>query len=59
VTLDITNTDYRGEKMDGYTFTFDEVFEPSSTQEDVYNKTARPIVQDVLEGYYATVRYWG
>jgi len=45
--------------MDGYTFTFDEVFEPSSTQEDVYNKTARPIVQDVLEGYYATVRYWG
>ena len=33
------------------TFTFDTVFGPDSKQVDVYNLTARPIVDSVLEGY--------
>ena len=33
------------------TFTFDTVFGFDSKQADVYNETARPIVDSVLEGY--------
>lgn len=32
-------------------FTFDTVFGPDSKQLDVYNLTARPIIDSVLEGY--------
>lgn len=32
-------------------FTFDTVFGPDSKQMDVYNATARPIIDSVLEGY--------
>lgn len=40
---------HSGEK--GKTFTFDTVFGSESKQVDVYNETARPIVDFVLEGY--------
>lgn len=33
------------------TFTFDTVLGPETKQVDVYNETARPIVESVLEGY--------
>ena len=33
------------------TFTYDSVFGTDTTQADVYNETARPIVDAVLEGY--------
>lgn len=33
------------------TFSFDTVFGPDSKQVDVYNLTARPIVDSVIEGY--------
>ena len=33
------------------TFVFDSVFGPESQQLDIYNETARPIVDSVLEGY--------
>lgn len=33
------------------TFTFDSVFGCDSQQMDIYNETARPIVDSVLEGY--------
>lgn len=33
------------------TFTFDTVFGTDSTQLDVYNLAARPIIDNVLEGY--------
>ena len=32
-------------------FTFDTVFDSKSKQADVYNQTARPIVDAVMEGY--------
>lgn len=37
------------------TFTFDTVFGSDSKQLDVYNLTARPIVNSVLEGYNGTM----
>ena len=39
----------RGEQA--RTFVFDSVFGPESQQLDIYNETARPIVDSVLEGY--------
>lgn len=41
------------------TFTFDTVFGQDSTQLDVYNLAARPIVQNVLEGYNGTIFAYG
>uniref|UniRef100_A0A8C4RAB4 Kinesin-like protein n=1 Tax=Eptatretus burgeri TaxID=7764 RepID=A0A8C4RAB4_EPTBU len=40
-------------------FTFDTVFGPDSKQVDVYNLTARPIVDSVLEGYNGTIFAYG
>ena len=40
------------------TFTFDTVFGPDSKQVDVYNLTARPIVDSVLEGYNGMFTYF-
>ncbi|KNE54372.1 hypothetical protein AMAG_17659 [Allomyces macrogynus ATCC 38327] len=40
-------------------FTFDSVFDANCKQLDVYNKTARPIVESVLEGYNGTIFAFG
>lgn len=48
--VQVTNPDApRGEPPK--TFTFDTVFAPGCKQTDVYNQTARPIVEAVMEGY--------
>lgn len=41
------------------TFTFDTVFDWTSTQSEVYAETAKPIVDSVLEGYNGTVFAYG
>ncbi|TPX41016.1 hypothetical protein SeLEV6574_g06291 [Synchytrium endobioticum] len=41
------------------TFTFDSAFDPNANQIDVYNITARPIVESVLEGYNGTIFAYG
>ncbi|GFG29444.1 hypothetical protein Cfor_02644 [Coptotermes formosanus] len=41
------------------TFTFDVVFDTDSRQMDVYNETARPIVDKVLMGYNGTILAYG
>lgn len=43
--------DPKGMREPKKTFTFDSVFGADTTQADVYNETARPIVDAVLEGY--------
>ena len=40
-------------------FTFDGYFGPHSTQEDVYDSVARPVVDSVLGGYNGTVFVYG
>eukprot|EP00899_Mesostigma_viride_P004778 jgi/Mesvir1/14300/Mv09724-RA.1 len=41
------------------TFTFDKVFGPSSTQEDVFEQSVVPIVNEVLEGFNCTIFAYG
>ncbi|XP_033118970.1 kinesin-like protein KIF19 [Anneissia japonica] len=40
-------------------YAFDEAFDVKSTQEDVYQKTAKPLIDDVTEGLNATVFAYG
>lgn len=40
-------------------FTFDSVFDWTSTQQDVYEQTAKPVVDSVIEGYNGTVFAYG
>lgn len=40
-------------------YSFDYVYDQESTQDLVYNKTAKPAVQSVLEGYNATILAYG
>jgi kinesin family protein 3/17 len=41
------------------TFTFDHVYDMNSTQENVYENTAKQAVWSVLEGYNATILAYG
>ena len=41
------------------TLTFDSVFDKSSVQQDFYDKTARQIVDSVLQGYNGTIFAYG
>ena len=40
-------------------YTFDDVFDINTTQEEVYNCTAKPAVYSVLEGYNSTIFAYG
>ena len=40
-------------------YVFDVVFGPDSTQEEVYNETTKHLVENVLNGYNATVFAYG
>ncbi|XP_011503890.1 PREDICTED: kinesin-II 85 kDa subunit isoform X2 [Ceratosolen solmsi marchali] len=40
-------------------FSFDAVFDSKSTQVDIYNETARPIIDKVLQGYNGTIFAYG
>ncbi|RMZ57034.1 hypothetical protein APUTEX25_002266 [Auxenochlorella protothecoides] len=42
-----------------YRFTFDTVYGPSSSQEEVYAQCARPAVLNVLQGYNASIIAYG
>lgn len=42
-----------------YSFTFDRVYGPSATQEEVYAESARPAVLSVLAGYNASIVAYG
>ncbi|GAB6032934.1 Kinesin-like protein kif3a [Chamberlinius hualienensis] len=48
-----------GDESVSRTFTYDVVFGPDSKQLDVYNEAARPIVENVLEGYNGTIFAYG
>lgn len=42
-----------------HVFCFDHVYPSSASQEDVYERTARPVVESCLEGYNATIFAYG
>eukprot|EP00939_MAST-03C_sp_MAST-3C-sp1_P002846 g2846.t1 len=41
------------------TYTFDDVLGPSSTQDSVYEKVAKPVVRSILNGYSGTIFAYG
>jgi hypothetical protein len=41
------------------TFTFDRVFGLDSTQKEVYDEAAKPIIQSVLDGFNGTIFAYG
>ena len=41
------------------TFTFDQVYDENSTQREIYENTAKPIVQSSLDGYNGTIFAYG
>src|SRR5947209_4205698 len=41
------------------TYTFDSVYSPEATQEELYNATVFPIVQEVLKGFNCTIFAYG
>lgn len=49
----------RNEKMENLSFNFDKVFDQNSKQKDVYDYTARPVVDSVLEGFNGTIFAYG
>jgi hypothetical protein len=42
-----------------HVFSFDGVFGPSATQEEVYHKTTESVVDDIMDGYHATIFAYG
>lgn len=41
------------------TFTYDYIFTPESTQEDVFDISAKPIIEDVIQGFNGTIFAYG
>src|SRR4051794_24196236 len=41
------------------TFTMDGVFDEKQTQEQIYNETCRPIVNNIIQGYNGTIFAYG
>lgn len=48
-----------GKKVKDQTFGFDRIFDDSATQADVYEATTKPLIDNVLDGYNATVFAYG
>ena len=46
-------------ELGGKTFTFDDLVDPKSDQEEVYKTLAQPVVQSVLNGYNGTIFAYG
>ena len=45
--------------MKDQTFAFDRVFDDTTSQADIYESTAKPLLDNVLDGYNATVFAYG
>lgn len=48
-----------GNKGQSHSFNFDRVFDPSTTQIQAYEESAKQSIQDVLDGYNATIFTYG
>lgn len=47
------------ESNSSYTFTFDSIYDQDSTQAQVFETTAKPLVDSCLQGYNATILAYG
>ena len=58
-TSDTTLTFHSSQEKNIYRFNFDKIFPYSSTQEDIYEKVAKNIIDSVLSGYNGTIITYG
>lgn len=58
VTLKLTST-AEGMGVSTNKFVFDRVFDTSTSQKEVYDVSAKPIIESVLEGFNGTVFAYG
>ena len=59
IKVEMPKRDANNSETPAKVFTFDTVFAPEVKQVDVYNRVARPIVCNVLEGYNGTIFAYG
>lgn len=59
ISIDPSGTTVSLTTADHLKFTFDKVFPPTCRQVEVYDETARPVIDDVLKGYNGTVFVYG
>jgi kinesin family protein 5 len=57
--IDMKSVSVPQEGQSPLTFRFDQVFQPSAFQEEVYQKSAKSIVESVMQGYNGTVLAYG
>ena len=50
---------YSTRERNNYKFNFDRIFQPSSTQEEIYSYGVKGIIDSVLNGYNGTVLAYG
>lgn len=55
ITVDFPDSTTVHVKETNTTFTFDRVFQPSTTQAEVFQQTAKPLTRAVMEGFNATI----
>ena len=53
------NVDDTSDERHGGTYTFDRVFDTNSSQDTVFEFAAKPVVEEVFNGFYATVFVYG
>ncbi|XP_053996910.1 kinesin-like protein KIF6 [Hylaeus anthracinus] len=51
--------DYPDNRAESWNFSFFRIFEESTTQEDVFDNVARPVVESALDGYNGTIFAYG
>lgn len=49
----------RKEDKREYKFAFDRIFYQSSSQEDIYDYSAKPVIESVLQGFNGTIIAYG
>ena len=49
----------KSENSSPITFTYDHIFRPESNQEEVFEIAARPIIEDVIQGFNGTIFAYG
>ena len=59
VEVDIANNTVSVSKTDTKTFQFDYVYHKDTTQRDIYDQAAFPIVDSIFQGYNGTVFAYG
>jgi len=59
IDLDLVDDPIRVERYKDKSYTFDYVFNQSVTQEEVFEKTAKKLVDDIVDGYNSTCFAYG